>query len=122
MEALIWLPVDPTSLAAVGELLRKRDVLTSGHERLGVDFFDPATYIHHQIFRQTTFCFRYDRNVLSRLVEVVHGKPMNEEHRVACGIQALAQITEAVVEPNMALIHGRPPNPAEAAIQPKQEH
>jgi hypothetical protein len=37
------------------------------------------------------------------LAEVEHGKPMNEEHRVACGIQALAQITEAVVEPNIAL-------------------
>jgi len=36
-------------------------------------------------------------------VEVVQGKPLRKEHRVACGIQALAQITEAVVEPNIAL-------------------
>ena len=36
-------------------------------------------------------------------MEVVQGKPLRKEHRVACGIQALAQITEAVVEPNIAL-------------------
>jgi len=107
MEALIWLPVDYPSVATVEELLRKRDVLTSGHERLGVDFFDPATYIHNQLPRGASFCFRYDRNVLSRLVEVVHGKPMSEEHRLACGIQALAQITEAVVEPNIGRISRR---------------
>lgn len=122
MEALIWLPVDYPSVATVEELLRKRDVLTSGHERLGVDFFDPTTYIHHQVFREITFGFRYDRNVLSRLAEVVQGKPISEEHRVACGIQALEQITEAIVETNMALIHGRPPNPAGAAIQTKHGH
>jgi hypothetical protein len=103
MQALIWLPVDNASLAAIQALLRGRDVFTSGYEHLGVDAYNPATYLHDQLLEQTSFCFRYDRNVLSRLVEVVRGEPLREEHRVACGIQALAQITEAVVEPNIAL-------------------
>ena len=103
VEALIWLPVDNASLEAIQALLRERDVFTSGYEHLEVDAYDPATYLHSQLLEETSFGFRYDRNVLSRLVEVVQGKPLGEEHRVACGIQALAQITEAVVEPNIAL-------------------
>jgi hypothetical protein len=103
MQALVWLPVDNTSLDAVQELLRQRDVFTTGYEHVGVDAYNPATYLHDQLLEDTSFGFRYDRNVLSRLVEVVQGKPLSEEHRVACGIQALAQITEAVVEPNTAL-------------------
>ena len=103
MQALIWLPVDHTALEALQALLRERDVFTTGYEQLGVDAYDPATYLHDQLLEETSFCFRYDRNVLSRLVEVVQAKPLREEHRVACGIQAMAQITEAVVEPNIAL-------------------
>ncbi len=90
MQALIWQPVDNASLEAIQALLRGRDVLTSGDEHLGVDAYDPATYIHDQLLEETSFCFRYDRNVLSRLVEVAEGKPLREEHRVACGIQVSA--------------------------------
>jgi hypothetical protein len=103
VQALIWLPVDNASLEAIQPLLRGRDVFTSGYEHLGVDAYNPRTYLHDQLLEETSFCFRYDRNVLSRLVEVVQGRALREEHRVACGIQALAQITEAVVEPNIAL-------------------
>jgi hypothetical protein len=90
VQALIWQPVDNASLEAIQALLRGRDVLTSGYEHLGVDAYDPATYLHDQLLEETSFCFRYDRNVLSRLVEVVQGKPLREEHRVACGIQVSA--------------------------------
>lgn len=103
MQALVWLPVDNASLDAVQALLRQRDVFTTGYEHVGVDTYDPATYLYAQLLEETSFGFRYDRNVLSRLVEVVQGRPLSEEHRVACGIQVLAQITEAVVEPNTAL-------------------
>jgi len=103
MQALVWLPVDNASLDAVQALLRQRDVFTTGYEHVGVDAYNPATYLHDQLLEETSFGFRYDRNVLSRMVEVVQGKPLSEEHRVACGIQVLAQITEAVVEPNTAL-------------------
>ena len=103
MQALVWLPVDNPALDVIQAQLRQRDVFTTGYERVGVDAYDPATYLHDQLLEETSFGFRYDRNVLSRLVEVVQGKPLSEEHRVACGIQVLAQITEAVVEPNTAL-------------------
>ncbi len=90
MQALIWLPVDNSSLEAIQALLRGRDALTSGHEHLGVDAYNPATYLHDQLLEETSFCFRYDRNVLSRLEEVAQGKPLREEHRVACGFQLSA--------------------------------
>jgi hypothetical protein len=70
MQALVWLPVDNTSLDAVQELLRQRDVFTTGYEHVGVDAYNPATYLHDQLLEDTSFGFRYDRNVLSRLVEV----------------------------------------------------
>jgi hypothetical protein len=65
MQALIWLPVDHTALEAIYALLRRRDVLTSGYEHLGADAYNPATYLHDQLLEETSFCFRYDRNVLS---------------------------------------------------------
>jgi hypothetical protein len=64
MQALIWLPVDHTALEAIYALLRRRDVLTSGYEHLGVDEYNPATYLQDQLLEETSFCFRYDRNVL----------------------------------------------------------
>ena len=103
IQALALLPVDNESLAEIQVMLRERDVFTSGYEHVGVDVYDPVTYLQDQLLYDISFCFRYDRNVLSRLVEVVEGKPLSTEHRVACDIQMLAQITEAVVEPNIAL-------------------
>lgn len=103
IQSLALLPVDNESLAEIQVMLRERDVFTSGYEHVGVDVYDSVTYLQDQLLYDTSFCFRYDRNVLSRLVEVVEGKPLSTEHRVACGIQMLAQITEAVVEPNIAL-------------------
>lgn len=103
IQAIALLPVDREALAEIQAMLRERDVFTSGYEYAGIDVYDPATYLHDQLLYDTSFCFRYDRNVLSRLVEVVHGRPLSTEHRVACGIQMLAQIAEAVVEPNIAL-------------------
>ena len=40
-------------------------MLTSGYEHLGVDAYNPAIYLHDQLLEETSFCFRYDRNVLS---------------------------------------------------------
>jgi len=75
------LPVDHTAIEAIQALLRERVVFTTGYEHLGVDAYDPAVYLHDQLLEETSFCFRYDHNVLSRLVEVVQGKPLREEHR-----------------------------------------
>lgn len=103
MATMVWLPVDNTTWGAIEPMLRQRDVLTSGYEAAGFDPYDPATYIREHLNFQTTFQFRYDRNVLSRLAEVAQGKPLTNEHRVACAVQVLAQITESLVEPNISL-------------------
>jgi hypothetical protein len=74
IQAIALLPVDREALAEIQAMLRERDVFTSGYEYAGIDVYDPATYLRDQLLYDTSFCFRYDRNVLSRLVEVVHGR------------------------------------------------
>lgn len=54
MQALICLPVDDASLEVIQALRRRRDVLTSGYEHLGVDVYNHATYLHDQLLEETT--------------------------------------------------------------------
>lgn len=103
MNELIWIPVDNASLEAVEIMLQDRDVFTSGFENLDFNPYETISYLRERYVYKTQFVFRYDRNILSRLMELMRGDSPSGEHRVACGIQVFAQVTEAYIEPNIGL-------------------
>jgi hypothetical protein len=103
MESLIWIPVDNTSLETVEKMLHGRDVFTSGFENLDFNPYEATAYLRESYAHGTEVVFRYDRNILSRLMELVRGENPTDEHRIACGIQVLAQVSKAEIEPNIGL-------------------
>jgi len=103
MEGLIWIPVDNASLEVVEKMLHGRDVFTSGFKNLDFNPYKAAAYLRERYTHKTQFVFRYDRNILTRLKGLVRGENPTDQHRMACAIQVLAQVSEAEIEPNIGL-------------------
>ena len=101
--ASYWVPIDPGDLRALSESLRKRDVFTPSFHMIEVDRYDPAVYRHQAARFGASTALLVDRNVVSRLVDIVHGQQPTEEHRLAAAVLAFAQCAAIDIEPSIAL-------------------
>jgi hypothetical protein len=98
-----YVPIDPNDLLLIAESLRNRDVFNPTFLAPEVDRYDPMVYRHQSARFSTSTALLVDRNVVSRLADVVRGAPPTPEHRLAAGVLAFAQCADIDIEPNIAL-------------------
>jgi hypothetical protein len=98
-----WVPIAPSDLTQIADLLRARDVFTPTFSAAETDRYDPMVYRHQAERFATSTRLLVDRNLLSRWVGLVNGVAPQEAHRLAAGVMAFAQCAHIDIEPNIAL-------------------
>jgi len=91
-------------LYAVSEILSEADIFVPGYIPPDVGLYEPSgfLYAHHADGLETILL--PDRNVASRLAQIIRGNPVSRDHqlRPAAAIMAFAQCLDIQIEPSIA--------------------
>lgn len=98
-----YVPIDPSDLREVAEMLREADVFIPTFRAPEIDLYDPAIYLQQKYRFKTETLLRLDRNVFTRILALAKGTSPTSAHRVAAAVIAFAQCAEIQIEPNLAL-------------------
>ncbi|MFT3931056.1 MAG: hypothetical protein QM709_12260 [Spongiibacteraceae bacterium] len=103
LEGAIWLPDFPfEDLCAVSELLKTADVFVPGYIPPDRGVYDLEEFLYRHMIEQATTILLPDRNIVSRIAQVVQGEAMDSQRRLACAVLAFAQGLEIDIEPSIA--------------------
>lgn len=103
MTEAFYVPIDPSDLSKVAQMLRAADVFTPTFHAPETDIYDPTVYLEQKYRFKTETVLRLDRNVLTRILALARGKPPTNAHRLAAAVLAFAQCAQIEIEPNLAL-------------------
>lgn len=88
----------------ITKMLRAREVFAASFiPQDNEDLYDPLTYRRQKNHHNTNTIILADRNIVTRLLALVSGKPALSEERLAAAIMAFAQSANILIEPNLAL-------------------
>ncbi|MEP6707254.1 MAG: hypothetical protein ABJC05_07030 [Pyrinomonadaceae bacterium] len=87
----------------IKRLLREREVFAPSFIPQDDDVYDPLMYRRQSSNHRANTILLADRNVVTRWLSLVTGAKALPEHRIPAAIMALAQSSNMLVEPNLAL-------------------
>ncbi|SFS11709.1 hypothetical protein SAMN05216570_2557 [Dyella sp. OK004] len=95
-------PVD--DLYAVAEILFDADIFIPGYIPPEVGLYEPKGFLYSHHAERLETILLPDRNVASRLAQVIRGKSVSQDHqrRQAAAIMAFAQCLDIQIEPSIA--------------------
>jgi hypothetical protein len=106
MPEAFYVPIDPSDLGKVADMLRKADVFTPTFHAPEIDIYDPTVYLQQKHRFNTETVLRLDRNVFTRILALARGMSPTNAHRLAAAVIAFAQCAQIEIEPNLALYEG----------------
>lgn len=103
---ILQMPVDfpIDDLYAVAKILSEADIFVPGYIAPDVGLYEPKGFLYAHHADEIGTILLPDRNVATRLAQVVRGEPIGQDHqrRQAAAVMAFAQCLDIQIEPSIA--------------------